>query len=393
MPPSVSDLAADLVAVPTVSPVTDPEPFHLVADLLAAHGVEAEVAAIDGVYHLTAETGTGPPTVCFNGHVDVVEPGAREEWTVTDPFEPTVVDGDLYGRGAADMKGALAAEILAFLDLHRDGDFDGRAVLMVVGDEEVGGHRGTAVLVDDYPDVDYVVVGEATDLDVQVGTRGTAWYDAVLRGEGIHVTRTADAAANVVAALPEAIERLAAVELAHEPHPELPDPNVEVSFVRTDNTYAAGAGGDGDGVELTYNSLPGRAHLGLDVRYLPDQDVDAIRRALAGALDGLDVEATVELETDHGGAYVLEDESFGSVVTEVLAEVRDVPVESVRKITEGGASDGRFFGERGVPFVEIGVEQEPVHQADEHCSVEDLKMLREAYAEIARRLAATFDGE
>ena len=96
--------------------------------------------------------------------MDVVPPGSG--WTETEPFEPFRCNGFLYGRGVADMKGALAAEILVFIDLYRRDNFDGRAVLMIAGDEEVGGDDGTARLVERFHDVDFVIVGEATDLDI-----------------------------------------------------------------------------------------------------------------------------------------------------------------------------------------------------------------------------------
>lgn len=364
-------LAEQLISYKTVSPVEEPEIFEFVKGVLEEEGVDAEIREIDGVYNLVAETGTGDVSVCLNGHLDVVEP--EGEWSMTEPFEPKVEDGKLYGRGATDMKSEAAAQIKAFLDLHRDSNFEGRAVLMLVGDEEIGSFNGSKPLVKEYygkdKGFDYVIVGEPTDLDIQVGTRGVLWLNVLLEGEGVHASRAHMAKINVMDELPEALDRLNNLELSYKNDGVLPDPSKEVTKVKSTETY---------------NSVPGQVEIGVDIRYLPSQSVDQIVEEVEAALDGLDCGVKVEVEHDHGGAFELEDEKFRKVARDVLENVRD---EEPDYITEGGASDGRFFSEQGTPFIELGLNQESVHAENEYCDLEKLRKLREAYYMIARDLA------
>lgn len=361
------ELAMKLMEFETVSPVEDQEVFDFLADYLRDNGVEPEIHTIGGVKNLTAEIGDGKTEICFNGHLDVV--AADGEWTVTDPFEPRKVDGRIYGRGAADMKSGVAAMVNAFLDL-REG-FEGGLTLMLVGDEEIGGDRGTEPLVkafmEDGHDFDYAVVGEPTDLNVQVGTRGAAWFNLHLYGEEKHASR-AHKADNVMEVLPDVLGALNGIELTYEDDTELVPPGIEVTSVRTDDTY---------------NSLPGEVEIRIDARYVPGQSMRGLENAINDAIEHLDVEYVIELEQDHGGAYLLQDESFRRTALERISDLAQKPEE----ITGGGGSDGRFFSRHGTPFIELGVNQEPVHGVDENCSVENVRKLRNIYADIARDLA------
>lgn len=358
-------LARELIRYDTRSPVTDPAVFHVLEDVLADHGVESTIHEANGVYSLTATTGEDGTRVCLNGHVDVVAPGGG--WTVTDPFEPVVKDGLLYGRGAADMKAALAAQVMAFLDLHRDG-FPGTATLMVVGDEEVGGFNGTKQLVQERPRFDYAIVGEPTDFDVQVGVRGVLWADIFLHGTSAHAARPDDGV-NAVRDLPAVLEALRSLDLSYTPDDALPDPTAPITVVETDGPQ---------------NSVPAKVRIGLDVRSLPGMSKESVEDDIRAALDPLGVDYGMRV-VDHGAAFTLTDDRFRDIVTETIEQVRGTTPDH---ITDGGSSDGRFFAGQGTPFVEVGVNQGPVHQADEHCAVADLPDLRTVYRRVTERLAA-----
>ncbi|MFB6174740.1 MAG: M20 family metallopeptidase [Candidatus Nanohalobium sp.] len=368
------ELVLKLMEYETVSPVKNPEVFQFLKGMLEDEGIDAEIREINGVYNLVAETGDpeADESVCLNGHMDVVEP--EGEWSVTEPFKPVEKDGKLYGRGASDMKGALAAQIKAFIDLHRDSEFTDRAVLMAVGDEEIGGFDGSKALANEYHEedkgFDHVLVGEPTDLDIQVGTRGLFWANVYLRGESVHATRPHLAEMNTMEALPEALEKLRNLEMSFENDGPLPDPSSEVTIVESTDTY---------------NSIPAEVKIGMDVRYLPGQEVQEVVEDIEKALEGLDVEVEVEVEQDHGGDFKLEDKKFRETAVKVLSDVLDREPE---QITSGGASDGRFFSNNGTPFIELGVNQESVHGVNEYCSVENLKKLRKAYYQISKRMAA-----
>lgn len=364
------DIAKELMKYETVSPVENPEIFQFLKGVLEEEGVNAEIHEVDGVYNLTAKTGDSGKHVCLNGHLDVVEP--EGQWSVTNPFDPVVKDGKLYGRGATDMKATLAAQVKAFLDLHRDSDFEGKATLMAVGDEEIGGFRGSKYLLEEMyeeGEFDYALVGEATDLNVQVGTRGVLWLNVKLRGEGIHASRADLAEINLMEELPDVLQRLNSLELTHNGTGSLPEPNIEVTSVESTQTY---------------NSVPGEMEVGIDVRYLPSQSVGEIVQEVEDALEGVSCGYEVEVEQDHGGAFELDDENFRNISREVLTGVRETEPE---EITDGGASDGRFFSENGTPFIELGTNQKAVHSDNEYCEIDNLRKLRKSFYEISKKLA------
>lgn len=367
----VEKIAEELISYRTISPVEEPEVFEFLKGILEEHGVDAEIKEIDGVYNLVAETGSGGTSICLNGHLDVVEP--EGEWSITDPFNPIVEDGDLYGRGATDMKGEVAALLKAFLDLHQDSEFNDRTVLMLVGDEEVGGFNGSKPLVEEYYEkengFDYAIVGEPTDLNIQVGTRGVLWLNVVLEGEGVHASRAEMAKMNVMQELPDALERIQEMTLSYQNQGDLPNPSKEVTTI--------------DSTE-TYNSVPGEITIGMDIRYIPSQSVQEIVDEVQEELEGLDCGVRVEVEQDHGGAFELEDQKFRDTTTEVMGEVIG---RKPKHITEGGASDGRFFAEKDTPFIELGLNQESVHGENEYCNIGKMRQLREGYYRIVKNLS------
>lgn len=361
------ELAKRLISYDTVSPVQDTEAVGFLVELLDRHGIDAEVVDIGGVKNLVATIGTGDPRICLNGHLDVVEPGRG--WTVTGPFRPIEQDGRLYGRGAADMKAALAAQIRAFIDLYQDPDFDGTVTLMVVGDEERGGHHGTLQLLERFDPFDYAIIGEPTDMDLQVGVRGIVWANVYLRGTSHHAARPHQAE-NITGRLPDAIRALESMELTHDGVGPFPEPTAPITEIETSGPR---------------NSLPGEVRIGLDIRHLPSQDQDTIGADICAALDAVEPELDYELELmDMGGAFLLEDGGFREAS---LGAITDATGREPEEVTVGGSSDGRFFAQKGTPFIELGVEQHPGHRVDESCSIEQVRQLRTIYVDITRRLA------
>lgn len=360
------ELAKQLISYDTTSPVIEEDVFDFLKGVLEVHGVDVEIHTNNEVKSLTATTGDTGTRVCFNGHVDVVP--ANNGWSVTDPFEPKVVDGKLYGRGAADMKGGLAAQIMAFLDLHDDPEFTDAVTLMVVGDEEIGGYDGTKVLLNDVPQFDYAIVGEPTDCNIQVGVRGIYWVDVFLHGDSVHASRP-NLVDSVLEDLPHVLNALNNMELTYDEDDILPAPTAPVTVVETEGPQ---------------NSVPGQVRIGMDIRYLPGQTVEQVEDDIRNVLDPLEAEYELRI-TDHGAAFKLEDDRFLDIATDAVESVTD---RTPRHVTDGGSSDGRFFAEQGTPFIELGPNREPGHQADEWCRVDHLKQLREMYCMIAKRLAA-----
>jgi len=360
------ELAKRLIRYDTTSPAGR-DVFTFLEEFLTRQGVDTQIHTVDDFTNLTATTGSGGDTrICFNGHLDVVE--ANGGWTVTDPFDPVVEEGRLYGRGAADMKAGMAAQVMAFLDLHQDPSFDGELTLMAVGDEEIGGFKGTRSLVREVEPFDYALIGEPTNMDVQVGARGIFWANVYLKGRSGHAARP-HAVDNVVEAeLPRVLNALQGMEMDYENDDLLPEPTAPVTTVETAGPH---------------NSIPGEVRIGLDIRHLPSQTMERVETDIRRALDPLDVAYELEV-TDYGQGFKLQDDGFKHMVTEVVEEVSG---RTPMAITDGGSSDGRFFAEVGTPYVELGVDKSLAHQPDECCKVENIRRLRKAYAEIARRLA------
>lgn len=358
------EIAEELISYETVSPVEDQRPLEFIQGLLTKAGIDSQIVDIDGVKNLTA--GFGTEKVCFNGHIDVVKPG--EGWS-SDPFNPVRKNGRIYGRGATDMKSELAAQISAFMDLHSKG-FEG-ASLMVVGDEEKGGLRGTKPLVErklqEGEEPDFAIVGEPTDMNVQVGMRGIAWIDVILHGDEYHAARP-EAGESAVEHLPEVLERLKKLEISRDNGSKLPPPTAEITETRF---KASGV----------YNSAPSEIKIGMDVRYDGSATAEGIMRLIEDDLEEIGCDYEVKIHRHHGKPFELEDENLKRSAKKALKQVTG---SEPRLITEGGGSDGRFFAEKGIPFVEIGLNQDNVHKANESCSVSRIRELHKAYVKICR---------
>ena len=359
------ELAKELIGFETVSPIEDPEIFEFVKLYLEDKGINSQIHDIQGVKSLTATFGSGKPSICFNGHLDTVAPGSN--WKITDPYEPVVKDGKLYGRGATDMKTECAALINAAIRLKKS-DFNGSVTLMLVGDEEMGGERGSGKIVEDMK-FDYAIVGEPTDLNVQIGTRGILWLDVVLEGESAHSSRASETVGNLFEKVPQVLDKLTSLNFNGEDDSLLPTTVGEVTVVEADNAY---------------NSVPSEIRFGMDFRYSHSQTAEDLVRIVDKELSGLDVDYRLEVVKDMMKPWVLKDADFKRTVVDAVEDITD---EIPEQITEGGASDGRFFAKKGTPFVELGLDQEPVHKLDEYCTVEDIVKLEDIYVRVAEKLA------
>lgn len=357
------ELAEELIGFETESPIQDPEIFEFVRMYLQGKEIEARIIDNDGVKSLMAETGSGEPQICLSGHLDVVRPG--EGWQVTEPYSPRIEDGKLYGRGAADMKAAAAALINAFVRLNRS-EAEGSVTLMLTGDEELGGERGTERLTDEN-EFDYAIVGEPTDLNIQVGTRGVMWLDIVVKGDSHHASRVSSEQ-NVMREVPEVVTALNEMEMTFTSDNVLPDPTAAVTSIEADETY---------------NSTPSAVRIGMDVRYISGQSPETVIEDVKGALDSTGADFRVELKGDFAKPTKLKDEEFRKKSEDAVENVTGKKPEC---ITGGGASDGRFFYRNGTPFIELGLDQEPVHTQDEYCSLDDLELLSDIYHDLCKRL-------
>lgn len=361
---SLEELTKKLIRVETESPVKDEEKFRVIQKFLSERGLDYEIITNDGVKNLVARKAEGRPHICLCGHLDVVP--VEKEWEKTDPYTPKVEEGKLYGRGASDMKSGLAAQMKIFHELGESKDFDGSLTLMIPGDEELGGRKGAASLLEEYSGYDLALIAEPTDMKIQKGFRGKIHLNIYLEGEGTHASRP-HLVENVLEDLPTAIEELSSLKWP-EDSTDLPETTSVVTKIESGNPQ---------------NSIPSKVRIGMDIRNDTATDYSEAERRITQALPP---EMDFEIELDHRKPEVMvEDRDILEAMIDAFEEVRGQIPEVT---TEGGSSDGAHFSRHEVPSIEIGPQQGPIHGPDEYCELEDIIDMKKTMKKACMRLSA-----
>jgi succinyl-diaminopimelate desuccinylase len=369
-------LALDLIRRPSVTP-EDAGCQDVLAERLAAIGFRIEPMPFGAVANLWARRGTMAPLLCFAGHTDVVPPGPLADWH-SPPFEPTVRDGRLYGRGAADMKGSLAAMVTAcerFLARHPD--HAGSIGFLVTSDEEGPAVDGTVRVVDALgarrERIDWCLVGEPSSQDavgdaVKVGRRGSLNGRLTVRGVQGHVAYPT-LAENPIHRFAPALAELCALEWDRGDE-HFPPTSFQVSNI------ASGTGAE--------NVIPGRLEALVNFRFSPAvtaQELEARVEAVL-ARHGLRFELAWNLS---GNPFLTRG---GALVEAAVGAVREVVGREPARSTSGGTSDGRFIAPTGAQVVELGPLNATIHKVNEHVRTDDLERLSLMYERLLDRLLA-----
>lgn len=371
---AVVDLLDELIRLPSVTP-DDAGCQRLLADRLEQLGFVCEHMPFGDVSNLWARRGDAGPLLCFAGHTDVVPPGHIDAWE-SDPFEPTVRDGRLFGRGAADMKGALAAMIVAverFLvddDAHR-----GSLAFLVTSDEEGPARDGTVKVVETLVDrgdtIDWCVLGEpsshrALGDTIRIGRRGSLSGSLRVRGTQGHVAYP-QLADNPIRRFAPVLHRLheTAWDGGNENFPP-------TSFEIVDLRSGAGAS----------NVTPDELSAEFNLRYSTEWDHEKLRREVERILSTYELE--FELEWHLSGEPFLTRE--GTLTEAVAKAVRESTGQLPELSTGGGTSDGRFISPAGADVVELGLVNASIHKVNEHVDVADLARLAGIYRRIMELL-------
>jgi succinyl-diaminopimelate desuccinylase len=364
---AVLDLARELVARPSITP-EDGGCQRLIAGRLAPLGFRLETFEGGGVTNAWLRRGTARPLVVLAGHTDVVPPGPRERW-LSDPFVPEIRDGRLHGRGAADMKGSLAAFVVAverFVAAHPD--HPGSIALLLTSDEEGPATHGTVMVTEALrargEAIDACLVGEPTSTErlgdtVKNGRRGSLGGRLVARGVQGHVAYP-HLAKNPVHALAPALADLAA-ERWDEGNAHFPPTTFQVSNI------AAGTG--------ALNVIPGECTVDFNFRYSTASTVDDLSSRVEAILARHGVEGTVAWH--HAARPYLTER--GPLLDAVAAAVREVTGETPAVSTTGGTSDGRFVAETCAQVVEFGPVNRSIHKVNEAVDVAELEPLAAIY--------------
>lgn len=367
-------LACELIARPSVTP-EDAGCLELLADRLAPLGFTLERIDGGGVGNLWARRGTTAPVLCFAGHTDVVPPGPAEAWN-TPPFSPTIKDGVLYGRGAADMKTSLAAFVTAierFLAAHPD--HAGSIALLLTSDEEGIATHGTVKVVEALAArgerLDYCVVGEPTSVKtlgdmIKNGRRGSLSGTMRVKGKQGHVAYP-QLARNPIHLFAPALAELAAITW-DEGNEFFPPTTWQVSNIH------AGTGAN--------NVIPGVCEVMFNFRFGSVSSADELKRRTCEVLDrhGLDYEVDWHLS---GKPFIT---GRGKLVGALSAAIRDTVGVDTELSTTGGTSDGRFIAEICSEVVEFGPVNASIHQVNECIAVDAIEPLSVVYERTLQAL-------
>jgi len=368
-------LARELIARPSITPV-DAGCQQLIGDRLSAAGFTCEHLRFGEVDNLWATHGVGDgPVLVLLGHTDVVPPGPRESWA-SDPFLPEIRDGVLYGRGAADMKGSVAAFVVAlerFVAAHPG--HTGTVALLLTSDEEGEAIDGVRKVADTFRErgqrIDWCITGEPSSKEalgdlLRVGRRGTLSATLTVHGIQGHVAYPEKARNPIHQAMPA----LAALTAKHwdDGYASFPPTSLQVSNVH------AGTGAN--------NVIPGELQVLFNLRYNPHWDAATLESECEALLRSHALEYTLHWHRG-GEPFHTPEGPLRSVARAVLAEFAGAPPE---ESTGGGTSDARFIAPLGAQCIEVGPVNASIHKVDEHVAVADLERLPELYARLLQRL-------
>lgn len=365
----VRALAEALIRQRSVTP-DDHGCQKLVAERLAPLGFSCESIESNGVTNLWAvRPGSAPgPTLAFAGHTDVVPTGPLDQWT-SDPFVPTVRDGRLYGRGAADMKTSIAAFVVAVEELLESGaDYAGRIALLLTSDEEGPATDGTVKVVERLDErgerLDFCIVGEPTSVErlgdmVKNGRRGSLSGRLVVAGVQGHIAYP-HLARNPIHLLAPALAELVATgwDRGNE---YFPPTSWQVSNIQ------AGAGAN--------NVIPGRIMLDFNFRFSTASTVESLKQRLTAVLDAHGLDYTLDWSLS-GMPFLT---ARGTLSGALSAAIRAETGLDTELSTTGGTSDGRFIARICPQVIEFGPPNASIHKIDEHVELAALEPLKNIY--------------
>ena len=367
-------LAMDLVSRPSVTPL-DHGCQELMLARLEACGFSVERLKFDDVDNFWAVHGSDGPIFCFAGHTDVVPTGPVEQWTNL-PFTPVIKDGLLFARGSADMKGSLAAMVVAAEQFVAEyPEHPGRLAFLITSDEEGIAVNGTARVVqwlkEHHIIPQWCLVGEPSSSEkcgdtIKNGRRGSLGCSMTIKGRQGHVAYP-HLASNPIHLANPAINELIN-EVWDKGNQYFPPTSFQISNV------SSGTGAT--------NVIPGDIKMLFNFRFSTEVTEVQLRQRVEDILD------------KHGLNYSMEWRLSGEpflTATGLLVDVATQCIEEVTGLktllsTAGGTSDGRFIAPMGTEVVELGPLNSSIHRVDEHVSIDDLEKLTKIYQKIVSQL-------
>ena len=368
------DLAIDLISRSSVTP-EDAGCQELMIGRLQALGFHIERLRFGEVDNFWARLGKTTPLFCFAGHTDVVPAGNPADWH-SDPFRPGIRDGMLYGRGAADMKGSLAAMITATENFLREhAEPQGSIAFLITSDEEGPATDGTVKVIETLQareeSIDWCLVGEPTSTSkvgdvVKNGRRGSLGCCLLIKGVQGHVAYPHLARNPVHEAMP-ALAELAATEW-DQGNEFFPPTSFQISNIQ------AGTGAT--------NVIPGSLEVIFNFRFSTETNQQDLQRRTQSILDKYELDYDIEWALS-GNPFLT---SEGELVDAAQSAIREITGYTTELSTSGGTSDGRFIAPTGSQVLELGPLNATIHKVNECVSVADLDDLARIYQRMLELL-------
>lgn len=367
-------LAEKLINVPSITP-NDHGCQDLIIEELKPLGFKIVNLKSNDVSNLWAVHGNSGPIFAFSGHTDVVPPGPENKWK-TSPFSATSKDGFLYGRGAADMKGALTAMIIASKNfIKKNPNHKGSIAFMITSDEEGDGIDGTRKIVEyikrENIKIDWCLIGEASSNEqlgdaIKVGRRGSLHGELQVIGKQGHIAYP-QLADNPIHRSFKALDALTQIEWDQGNEYFTPT-SLQIYNINADTGAS--------------NVIPGSLTARFNFRFAPTSDPEHLKVRVHKIFD------------DHGLHYRIHWKLSSNPFLSKHGLLTQACIDSIQKIcgietlpnTTGGTSDGRFIIETGCEIVELGAVSNCIHQINEHIRIDDLNTLTRIYEDVLQRL-------
>ena len=370
-------LLKDLISRESVTP-EDAGCQDVLVERLSQHGFNEERLNFDDTQNIWLRRGQAKPLLTFLGHTDVVPPGPLDRWD-SPPFEPTIRDGKLYGRGAADMKGGIACFITAverFIANHPD--HKGSIAVMITSDEEGIATNGVVKVVEVLEKrnekIDWCLVGEPSSDKkigdvIRVGRRGSLCAKLTIHGIQGHVAYP-EIAENPIHTFVPALKELTE-EVWDNGNQFFPPTSLQVSNINS-----------GTGAE---NIIPGNVEVQFNLRFCTELNEQTIKQRTAAIFDKYDFNYDLQWRLS-GNPFLT---TNGALIDAAHAAIKQVTGFETLDDTGGGTSDGRFIAPTGAQVIELGPLNESIHKINENVGIDDLEVLSKIYENMLIELLVT----
>ena len=368
------DLTAELIQCKTVTPL-DGGALTLLGSILKKEGFDCHLidrGVVSNLFAIWGKEKTGK-TLGFNGHTDVVPTGDQTLWTV-DPFGGEIKDKKIWGRGACDMKSAVAAFVAAAIDFIRETPPNGSIVIAITGDEEGDAIDGTRAILDwmkvNNIKVDAFLVGEPTSVNktgdtVKIGRRGSMTVHLSAKGKQGH-SAYPHLANNPIPGLAKLVNKISSHEL--DQGNEYFDPsNLSVTTIDTGNNAS--------------NVIPAETTATINVRFNDLHSSGTLKNWLLSEINIIENEFNIKFSSIFkvsGESFLTLPNDFSAIVEKAIKSKTGITPELS---TSGGTSDARFI-KNYAPVVEVGLVGKTMHQTDEHVDLSDIEKLKSIYSSI-----------